>query len=222
MWEKQEKQKEQEKGSAGRFPRKLTRDNFLIVILVGVLLLVIVWPVEDKDGKTQTQSKQWDSEADIMKIRSETKSQGSILPETDYETELVSYTAVLEHSLEELLSTMDGVGKVRVMITLEGSGLSVVEKDQSLERTDSEEEDSAGGSRKTVSTSTNEETIFDSRQSNSGNPFVKQVLAPKVEGVAVSAQGGGNAKIAQNITEAIQALFGIEAHKIKIVKMISQ
>ena len=222
MQEKQEKQKEWGKGLAGKLSHKLTRDNFLIVILVGVLLLVIVWPVEDKDGKTQTQSEQWDSEADIMKIRSDTNSQGSILSETDYEAELVSYTSVLEHSLEELLSTMDGVGKVRVMITLEGSGLSVVEKDQSLERTDSEEADSAGGSRKTVSTSTNEETIFDSRQSNSGNPFVKQVLAPKVEGVAVSAQGGGNAKTAQNITEAIQALFGIEAHKIKIVKMISQ
>ena len=51
---------------------------------------------------------------------------------------------------------------------------------------------------------------------------MKKVLAPQVEGVAVSAEGGGNAKTVQNITEAIQALFGIEAHKIKIVKMISQ
>ncbi len=48
------------------------------------------------------------------------------------------------------------------------------------------------------------------------------MMTPSVKGVVVSAQGGGNAKTAENISEAIQALFGIEAHKIKIVKMISQ
>lgn len=222
MQEKQEKQKEPGKGLAGKLSHKLTRDNFLIVILVGVLLLVIVWPVEDKDRKTQTQSEQWDSEADIMKIRSDTKGQEASSLEVNYEVEMVSYAAALECSLEELLSTMDGVGKVRVMVTLEGSGMSVVEKDQSTQRADSDETDSAGGSRRTVNTSLSEETIYDSRQGSSGSPFVKQILAPQVEGVVVSAQGGGNARTAQNITEAIQALFGIEAHKIKIVKMISQ
>jgi stage III sporulation protein AG len=40
-----------------------------------------------------------------------------------------------------------------------------------------------------------------------------------VEGVSVVAQGGGDSQIQKNITEVIQALFGIEAHKIKVVKM---
>ena len=40
-------------------------------------------------------------------------------------------------------------------------------------------------------------------------------LAPEVEGVVVIADGGDNAVVAQNITEAVQALFGVEAHKIK-------
>ena len=225
MENRQEKQQEgQEKKKtkiAGSFTRKLTRDNFLIVILVGVLLLVIVWPVEDKDGKTQTQSKQWDSETDIIKIRSDTKGQGEFT-EADYEAGLASYAAQLEYSLEQFLSTMDGVGKVRVMVTLEDLGESVVEKDLSREKADSQESDSAGGSRKTTNSGMSEETIFDSSQGSSKRPFVKQVLTPRVEGVAVSAQGGANARVAQNITEAIQALFGIEAHKIKIVKMIPQ
>ena len=39
-----------------------------------------------------------------------------------------------------------------------------------------------------------------------------------VEGVAVIAEGGDHPVVVQNITEAIQALFGIEAHKIKIMK----
>mgnify|MGYP006875711212 CR=1 FL=1 len=37
--------------------------------------------------------------------------------------------------------------------------------------------------------------------------------------VTVVAQGGGNAVVQKNITDVIQALFGVEAHKIKVVKM---
>lgn len=40
----------------------------------------------------------------------------------------------------------------------------------------------------------------------------------EVEGVAVIAQGGGNAVIVKNITEVVQALFDVETHKIKVIK----
>ena len=40
----------------------------------------------------------------------------------------------------------------------------------------------------------------------------------EIEGVVVIADGGDNAVVVQNITEAVQALFGVEAHKIKIMK----
>ena len=40
-----------------------------------------------------------------------------------------------------------------------------------------------------------------------------------IRGVLVVAQGGGDPVIVQNITEAVMALFGIEAHKIKVMKM---
>ena len=42
---------------------------------------------------------------------------------------------------------------------------------------------------------------------------------PEVKGVLVIAQGGGNSRVRQEILEAAQALFGIDAHKIKIMKM---
>jgi stage III sporulation protein AG len=41
----------------------------------------------------------------------------------------------------------------------------------------------------------------------------------QVKGVLVIAQGGGDSRIQKEIMEAAQALFGIEAHKIKIMKM---
>ncbi len=44
-------------------------------------------------------------------------------------------------------------------------------------------------------------------------------MTPKVEGVLVVAEGGENAKTAKNISDAVLALFPVEVHKIKVVKM---
>ena len=40
----------------------------------------------------------------------------------------------------------------------------------------------------------------------------------KVEGVAIVAEGGGNAVVVQNITEVVEALFDVETHKIKVIR----
>lgn len=213
----------QEKGTEKKLKMKLTKDHFLIAVLMGILLMVIVWPVEDKNKNKETKSGQWDSESAILNEQSNLiQNAGTGQSNGQEEDALLAYASSLERSLEELLCTMDGVGQVRVMVTLESSGEAVVEKDVSTVREGTTEVDSAGGSRNTTNISDSEQTIYQGGQQDSGAPYIKKVLSPRVEGVVVSAQGGGNARTVQNITEAIQALFGIEAHKIKVVKMISQ
>ncbi|MEI3220461.1 MAG: hypothetical protein V8S08_13640 [Lachnoclostridium sp.] len=44
-------------------------------------------------------------------------------------------------------------------------------------------------------------------------------ISPEVEGVIVIAEGGDNPVVIQNISEAVQALFGVDTHKIKIMKL---
>ena len=39
-----------------------------------------------------------------------------------------------------------------------------------------------------------------------------------VEGIVVLAQGAGNAVVVRNITEVVQALFDVDAHKIKVIE----
>lgn len=210
----------QEKGTEKKAGFHFSKDHFLIILLMGILLMVIVWPVEKKDEKNTSKSGQWDSENAILNVQSEMTSIAARKEGGDEEENtLLIYAASLEASLERVLSAMDGVGKVRVMVTLQDSGEAVVEKDLSTVRDGTTEVDSAGGSRNTTNISDQEATVY---QGGKETPYVKQVLSPRVEGVLVCAQGGGNPKTVQNITEAIQALFGIEAHKIKVVKMISQ
>ena len=37
----------------GKWKKKLTRDNFLILVLIGVLLLVIAWPIKDGENMSE-------------------------------------------------------------------------------------------------------------------------------------------------------------------------
>ena len=43
--------------------------------------------------------------------------------------------------------------------------------------------------------------------------------SPVIEGVLVAAQGGDNLSVVENISEAAMVLFGVEAHKIKVMKL---
>lgn len=141
------------------------KENFLVLLLLGVLLLVAAWPMEKQSRSTKSGSTAADSTLSFLDYA------GSTGTEDTRET----YVLSLEHSLEELLSTMEGVGENKVMITLKPSAK---------------------------------------------NTYYSSASTMEIEGVVVCARGAANGKVAKNISEVIQALFGLEAHKIKIAKMI--
>ncbi|MFR3424517.1 MAG: hypothetical protein ACLTTO_14000 [Lachnospiraceae bacterium] len=65
-----------------------------------------------------------------------------------------------------------------------------------------------------------ENTVFEKQENGAETPYVKEITEPEVEGVIVAAEGGNNAKTAADITDAVVALFGIEVHKIKVMKKV--
>lgn len=134
------------------------------------------------------------------------------------ESEDSDYAARLEERLEETLSGMAGVGRVKVMITLKSSRELVVEKETPVSRSATTETDSQGGSR-TVNTSELGENVVYSTDGSSSEPYVIKSLVPEIEGVLVVAEGAGTGKVNQTVTEIVQALFGLEAHKVKVVRM---
>ena len=129
-----------------------------------------------------------------------------------------AYREALEVHLEELFSRMEGAGEVEVMITLASSSEKIVEKDTNGESETITEEDSAGGNRRTTNIVNDETTVYGG-ETDQEQPYVSKELTPQVEGVVVLAAGGDDAVVKKNITEAAQALFGIDTHKIRIIKM---
>lgn len=188
--------------------KKMTRDNMIVLALSGILMMVIALPVGKKEENSLTESIQQDA--------------GGAMMGTDETQKGTGEAEELERRLEELLSCMEGVGRTKVMLTFASTPEQVVEKDIPSSWSVNEESDSTGGSRHTESRNQEEGTLFITDRSGNRIPYVKKTLAAQVEGVTVLAQGGAQPVIQKNITDVIQALFGIEAHKIKVAKLAAQ
>lgn len=192
--------------------RKIRKDQCLIIILVGVLLCVIALPVKQKDSKS-----------DLSNIINDTIDNHISTEVTDIYPEATdaaaSYAGYWEDKLEDALKDVDGVGKVKVLINLKESEQKIVEKDGPEEYSETAEADSAGGSRTIGETRVEKSTIYTVDDRGQNVPYVVMTVAPTVEGVVVIAQGAGQQRVQDNIIEAIQVLFDIDANKIKIVKM---
>ena len=118
-----------------------------------------------------------------------------------------------------MLEKMDGVGEVDVMITLKSSKELVVLKDEPYTQESLNEVDNQGGSRTSSSASNDEETVLVNDGNGNSEPFVVKELAAQIEGVVVIAQGGSDGEVALDIVSAVEVLFGIPAHKVKVLEM---
>ena len=159
--------------------KHVKKDQWLILFLAGVLLLIIAMPAGRKNSTTTNMEK------NTQNSESTVTAQGV----SDYET----YGAALEQRLETILQRMRGVGDVQVMITF---------RDQ-------------GGS----GSCENSETTVYARSDGDETPFVNRAILPQIDGVLIVAEGGDDSEVRKNISESVEALFGLDAHKIKIVKM---
>lgn len=186
---------------------KMTRENMIVLALTGILIMVIAIPAGGNKKEEDSSLKSGISDHESVIIEKEEAV--SQLREKE-----------LEARLEQFLSCMDGVGKAKVMVTFAATEERVVEKDiPSRSSSQTSENDSAGGSRSVAVQEQKEDTVYTTDSAGNQIPYVKKTLAARVEGVTVLAQGGGSPVIQKNITDVMEALFGIEAHKIKVAKM---
>lgn len=182
--------------------KKINKTYLIIAALVGILLLVIVIPVDSGKEETPKTTKTGESTSALEQMSSDD-----------------AYRKGLERQLKLALGAMDGVGEVEVMITLKDRGEAVVEKDLTRNEEQTKEEDQAGTKRENSVTSSKQETVYAKDGSSDSTPFVAKSINPKVEGVLVVARGADSPVVVKNISDAVLALFPVQAHKIKVVKM---
>ena len=179
------------------FMRKMTekKQTWAIILIIGLLLALIVWPASSGDEPEKGEEN-----------RTENVLSG---------TEELTYEEKLEEKLADILSKVKGAGKVTVMITLESSSELGGQKNETQSTQTIHEKDSAGGERDSSTKEYRGDTV---QSDGNGAPFVIKEINPKVSGVLVLAQGAGSGAVKNEIYAAVEALFDLEVHKIKVLE----
>ncbi|HIS27480.1 MAG TPA: stage III sporulation protein AG [Candidatus Pullilachnospira intestinigallinarum] len=182
--------------------KKMKREQWIVCGLVGLLLLVIAMPVKEEEQQAAGE----ETQETVKTVKAQTEE------ETDIRREY-------ENQLAGALEQVEGVGKVSVAVTMETTGTKLVEKDRPEDSQSSSQTDPEGGESRSESLQNQETTVYEQREDGSQIPYISSETYPEIRGVLVVAEGGADPVVVQQIQEAAMALFHVEAHKIKVMKM---
>ena len=170
------------------------KDRWIFLLTVGVILCILAFPVGSKSSR-------------------------GTLPLSRMEAENVTASApgsqdaaAYEQKLEKR------VGEVDVMIVLKSSVEKVIQVDNSSSKSVTTEKGS--GTDRSVETMDQEHNTVLTGSGSGQEPVVAKEVYPEIAGIIISASGGGNASVQAEISGAMEALFGLPANKIKVLKRV--
>lgn len=175
---------------------------FIIILIVTILIINMIWGNPDKNTDENT-----------VKNSTTTK---LVNGETKENTD----TEQIENSIKQILSKINGVGKVDVLITYSETSQVVAMYNETYKESQTEEEDTSGGTRTIAEVNKDKEIIY-KEENGEKVPITEKVVMPKMEGALIVAEGANNAEVKTNIIQAVEALTGLSTHKIQVLEMKS-
>ena len=117
--------------------------------------------------------------------------------------------AAVQEEMEKILSSIDGTGRLKLMLTVRGGGEHALAQDRSLTQKRSGEEQKAPVSK--------EETVV-LGSGSSAEVVVTGSSFPDYVGALVVCEGGGSATVRLQVTQAVSALTGLSSDRISVIK----
>ena len=176
---------------------------FIIILIITIIAINTIWNSSSKNSTTKQEN---DLTSEQLASNGDTNS-GSNFQEDE-----------LEKRLENILTKIEGVGKVNVMLTYSQSSEVVAMYNETSTNSSTQETDSNGGSRTINQIDSNKEIVFQN-EDGQNVPVTKTIINPKIEGVIVTAQGANNANIRTNIIQAVGAVTGVSTYKIQVFEL---
>ena len=184
--------------------------KLVIMLVAGILIIMLSVPgVFERDKK----SKNKNNDDNIQVVQNDMNSTNR---------DANTYISEMENKLKNILKKVSGIGDVEVMITLKSTGKQIPLKDYPSIEESLNEVDGEGGSRTSSSVKRDKSTVLVNDGKGGEAPYILQETEPEVEGVLVIAEGGDNVQIIIDIIEAVEVLFNVPAHKVKVMKMRSR
>jgi hypothetical protein len=175
-----------EEGFWGSWGKKANYLTVAIVICLG--LLTILWP-QKSSSTVETTAPAKQAEAGVAQAKAD-----------------------LAAELEDILSQVDGAGKVQVSITLSSDGLKNYARNTKDDKRETQEASGSSGTR----------TITEENQSSDiaisgGSALLVEDSAPQVVGVLVVAEGAQDSKVKEQLTNATITLLNISPYQVRVV-----
>ena len=144
------------------------------------------------------------------------ESSGSRYSSNDEETD--TYIAKLEAQVQDLVSSVNGVGKTKVMVTLENGIEYVYEKEETV--TSSLNQDTTQSSGEKLQQNEDSKTNIIIVEDSNGNKtaLIKKIIQPKIKGVVVVCDGGNNSTVVANIYSVITTALNIGYDRVCVTK----
>ena len=165
--------------------RKKTIENLVVFVIILIIVLLSINVIWNKDKKEDNKST-IDENKKLATIEENSKDDNSLTSE----------------KLENILSKINGVGKVKVYITYSQTSQIIPIYNEDISQKDTQEEDTQGGTRKVVETDTKKEVVYEEK-SGSKTIITQSIVSPKIEGAIVTEEGGNNTNTKANIITGV-------------------
>ena len=169
---------------------------FIIILIITVLIINNMWSKKDETQKNETTSK----------VLAESR-----IEDTEDDDNL-------EKKLEKILESIEGVGKVKVLIKYSESSTIVAMYNETNSESTTTENDGGGGNKNVKETENKKEIVY-SDKDGKNEPLTEKVVMPIIEGTIITAQGASNANTKSSIVSAVEAVTGLAVHKIQVFEM---
>lgn len=189
------------KKSGNEDEQKRKMENIVVFIIILIITVLVINSMWSKD-KESTENKVTDS----SKVLANTDT-------TEGRTE-----EELEDKLADILETINGVGKVKVLIKYSESSSVVAMYNETSSESKSEEKTGDGETKNTTETENKKEIVYTDEDGES-KPITEKVVMPVIEGAIITAQGASNSNVKTSIISAVEAVTGLAVHKIQVFEM---
>lgn len=187
--------KEKFKEISKKITDKKYMNNLLIIFIVGIIILIATSIFNGDNSKKEVESKE-----SYEKKTSEIKFQED-------------YSQLLEERLMNILSEIKGVGKVKVMITLEETIEKIPATNSTKNNEKTSEKDSQGGVREINREDSNIEIAT---KGSDGSVVVLKEIQPEVKGVIVVAEGADDIEVKEKLYQAVKTVLGVSGNRVEV------
>ncbi|HHW21993.1 MAG TPA: hypothetical protein GXX26_03800 [Clostridiaceae bacterium] len=178
--------------------RKLsTFETLLVIVILGIIIILAGSHLAKPAYK------------DTMNDASSMESQEGKMNQTNNSAYGQDIVADIERRLAEILSKVEGAGKVSVMVFADTGGEQVPAYNNEMDTRNQERADGKSSE------------ISETRQlvlSGNEEPIILKVIIPQIQGVVVVAEGADDILIKTQLNNAVCTLLGIPEHRVQILK----